>query len=71
MSTVPAHFQLYKDNKNEWRWRLHSAGNSKIIADSGEGYSSRAACIAGIRLVSSIAPTPYIFDVAANEYVDK
>lgn len=66
---VPAHFQLYKDSAGEWRWRLRSAGNSKTIADCGEGYTTRAACLAGLRLVAGIAATTYIFDVAANKYV--
>lgn len=34
-------FEIYKDQANEWRWRLR-AHNGKIIADSGEGYSSKA-----------------------------
>lgn len=68
---VPAHFQIYKDKAGEWRWRLRSAGNSETIADSGEGYASRAACFAGLRLVSGIAATTYVFDVAANQYVTK
>ena len=71
MNQVPAHFQLYKDAKGEWRWRLMSAGNGKTIADSGEGYSTRTNCIAGIRLVSAVAPTPHIWDIAAKQYVDK
>jgi uncharacterized protein YegP (UPF0339 family) len=35
-----ADFELYEDNGGKWRWRLrHDNGN--IIADSGEGYSSK------------------------------
>lgn len=68
---VPAHFQVYKDDAGEWRWRLRSAGNSKTIADSGEGYKARADCFAGLRLVAGVASTPYIFDIAAKEYVTK
>lgn len=33
-------FYLYKDNKQEWRWRLKS-NNGNIIADSGEGYKNK------------------------------
>jgi uncharacterized protein len=36
-------FQIYEDNAMEWRWRL-KASNGRIIADSGEGYSSEQAC---------------------------
>jgi len=36
----PAGFEVYRDNANEWRWRLvHRNGN--ILADGGEGYSRR------------------------------
>lgn len=39
--TSQATFELYEDRGGEWRWRLrHRNGN--IIADSGEGYSSRS-----------------------------
>lgn len=32
-------FELYKDARGEYRWRL-KAGNGRIVADSGEGYAS-------------------------------
>ena len=32
-------FQVYKDTKGEWRWRFEY--NSKIMADSGEGYAKK------------------------------
>lgn len=33
-------FELYKDEADEWRWRLrHTNGN--IMADSGEGYTRK------------------------------
>lgn len=37
-------FHIFKDRKNEWRWRL-VASNGRTIADSGEGYKRQAACI--------------------------
>lgn len=36
-------FTLYQGARREYRWRL-SAGNGRVIADSGEGYSRRANC---------------------------
>ena len=30
-------FEIYKDKKIQWRWRL-VAKNGKIVADGGEGY---------------------------------
>ena len=51
-------FHIYKDDKGEWRWRL-KAINGKILADSGEGYSTKQACKDGIDLVkSTTANTP-------------
>ncbi len=43
-------FQLYRDGKQEYRWRLR-ARNAKIIADSGEGYEQKASCEHGIALL--------------------
>ena len=34
-------FQTYRDQGNQYRWRL-KAPRGQIIADSGEGYSSRS-----------------------------
>jgi uncharacterized protein YegP (UPF0339 family) len=37
-------FQIYRGHGTQpWRWRL-LAKNSKIIADSGEGYKTRRGC---------------------------
>jgi uncharacterized protein YegP (UPF0339 family) len=36
---------------NKWRWRFESSGNYKIIADSGEGYESKAGCENGIKVL--------------------
>lgn len=69
MSNVPAHFQIFQEPNGDWRWRLRSANNGKIIADSGEGYKKRPDCVHGIRLVSQVAPTPYIWDIAKKEWV--
>lgn len=51
-------FHIYKDDKGEWRWRLKAA-NGKILADSGEGYSTKQSCTEAIDLVKSTnASTP-------------
>jgi len=36
-------FELYRDKKGEWRWRLR-ARNGRIIADSGQGYRHKGDC---------------------------
>ena len=47
-------YHVYKDANNEWRWRLKAA-NGNILADSGEGYSAKADCLAGITAVKGSA----------------
>ncbi|KNY20485.1 DUF1508 domain-containing protein [Methylobacterium sp. ARG-1] len=47
-------FELYRDAKGEWRWRLR-AQNGAVIADSGEGYLRREDCEHGIALVRQSA----------------
>lgn len=47
-------FEVYKDKKHEWRWRLR-ANNRKIIADSGESYVNKKDCLDGIELVKGSA----------------
>jgi uncharacterized protein YegP (UPF0339 family) len=42
-------FEVYQDKKGEWRWKFR-ASNSKIIADSGEGYKDKKDCLHGIDL---------------------
>lgn len=39
-------FEIYKDTRNEWRFRM-IAGNGEIVATS-EGYSTKAAAVNGI-----------------------
>jgi len=45
-------FEVYQDAKGEFRWRLQDT-NNKIIADSGEGYTTKAGCLAGIEDVKA------------------
>jgi uncharacterized protein YegP (UPF0339 family) len=61
VSIVAATFELYKDKAGEYRWRLrHENGN--IIADSGEGYSTKANAENGIQSVKENAPGAPIED---------
>ena len=50
-------YQLYKDSRQEYRWRL-KADNGKIIADSGEGYKAKSDAQHGIDLVKSSKSAP-------------
>jgi uncharacterized protein YegP (UPF0339 family) len=40
-SNAPYVFDVYKDTRGEWRWRLW-AKNGKIVADSAESYRNKA-----------------------------
>jgi len=40
--------EIYKDSKNEWRWRK-IAPNGKIVGASSEGYKNKADCIANAK----------------------
>lgn len=55
-----AKFEIYKDKKGEFRWRLR-ADNNQVIA-SGEGYSSKAGCKNGINSVKKNAPKAEVLD---------
>ncbi|TGL63904.1 DUF1508 domain-containing protein [Leptospira ognonensis] len=50
---MAAKFEVYKDKAGEFRFRL-KAGNGEVIA-TGEGYSSKQACLNGINSVKSSA----------------
>jgi uncharacterized protein YegP (UPF0339 family) len=50
-----ATFEVFRDNADEWRWRL-VASNGNIIADSGEGYQSKQGVERGIESVKRSAP---------------
>lgn len=43
-------FELYKDSRGAFRWRLKS-GNGRVVATSSEGYATRANCRSSIDLV--------------------
>jgi uncharacterized protein len=56
-------FEVYKDKGGQYRWRL-VAPNGKSIADSGEGYSSKQACLDGIASVQKNAAGAQVAEVA-------
>lgn len=44
--TEQTRFEVYEDDKGEWRWRL-KAGNHEIVASS-EGYTEKAGAIRAV-----------------------
>lgn len=43
-------FELYKDAKGQYRWRLKSA-NGQVLATGGQGYQAKADCKHSIQVV--------------------
>jgi len=57
-----ATFEIFQDDAGEYRWRLvHDNGN--IIADGGQGYSSRQKCKQGLESVQTNVPGAPVEDV--------
>jgi uncharacterized protein len=61
---MAAKFELYKDAKGEFRWRL-VASNGQTIATGGEGYKAKDSAKAGIESVKKNAPEAVIEDKTA------
>lgn len=51
-----AKFEIFRDDRGEYRWRLRSA-NNQVIATAGEGYRYEQHCRDGIAAVQKDAPT--------------
>ncbi len=58
---MAAKFEIYKDKKGEFRFRL-KAGNGEIIA-VGEGYTSKSGCKNGIESIKKNAPEAEIVEI--------
>ncbi|HQO03888.1 MAG TPA: YegP family protein [Spirochaetota bacterium] len=57
---MAAKFEVYKDGKGEYRFRLKAA-NGEIIA-VGEGYKTKQGCINGIESIKKNAPEAEIVE---------
>ena len=58
-------FEMYKDAKGEFRWRL-KATNGQIIATGGQGYSAKADCKHAIEAIQKHAAAATIEDMTAK-----
>ena len=56
---MAAKFELYKDEKGEFRWKL-VVSNGQTIATGGEGYKSKERAISFIKSVKRNAPAAEI-----------
>ena len=61
---MPAKFELYKDKKGEFRWRL-IAPNGQVIANAGEGYKSKESAKNGIDSVKKNTPKAAVEEKSA------
>ena len=60
-----ATFEVYQDRADEWRWRLvHDNGN--VIADSGQGYTTRQSALDGIESVKRNAPEATVIETSTT-----
>jgi uncharacterized protein YegP (UPF0339 family) len=58
---MAAKFQIYKDKIGEFRWRLTHT-NGHIIANSGEGYTTKVNAMGGVKSVKQNVPDSIIED---------
>ncbi len=56
-------FEVYQDKKGQYRFRL-KAGNGQVIA-TGEGYTTKKACLNGIESIRKNAPDAKLHDQTA------
>lgn len=60
---MAAKFEIYKGKIGDFRWRLiHD--NGQIIANSGEGYTTKVNAINGLNSVKENAPKAVVEDKA-------
>ena len=62
---MPAKFEVYKDKKGEFRFRLR-ATNGETIA-TGEGYPAKTGAMKGIKSIQKNAPEAAIVDLTVVE----
>ncbi|WP_121822665.1 HVO_2922 family protein [Halostella salina] len=64
----PTAFEIYRDNADEWRWRLRHR-NGRILADGGEGYASRSNAVDAVdRVRERVDADPEVYEDAAGKY---
>ena len=66
---MPAKFEVYKDKKGEFRFRL-KASNGEPIAQ-GESYPTKAAVLKGIKSIQKSAPEAPIVDLTVEKEAEK
>jgi len=57
-----AHFEVFKDASGQFRWRLRAPNGEPIAAS--EAYTTKEACLDGIKSVQKNAPQAKVKDTA-------
>jgi len=65
-----ATFEVYEDAAGAWRWRLvHDNGN--VIAEGGQGYTTKRRALTGIESVKENAPDARVEEHRVEEIGDR
>lgn len=59
-----ATFEVYRDSRGDWRWRLRN--DTGYIAVSGDLYASRDGALAGVEQVRTEVPLARVVDLAGE-----
>ena len=62
---MPGKFELYKDKKGEFRYRLKAANGQIVLV--GEGYKAKASLVKGVESVRKNAATDKRFEQKASK----
>ncbi len=63
---MAAKFEIYKGKIGDFRWRLTHT-NGRVIANSGEGYTTKVNAIHGLNSVKENAPSATVEDRTVQE----
>jgi uncharacterized protein YegP (UPF0339 family) len=63
---MAAKFEIYKGKIGDFHWRLTHT-NGRVIAKSGEGYTTKVNAIHGLNSVKENAPDATVEDRSARE----
>ena len=63
---MAAKFEIYKGKIGDFHWRLIHT-NGRVIAKSGEGYTTKVNAINGLNSVKANAPNATVEDRTAQE----
>ena len=61
---------VYPDKSGQWRWQMMSA-NSRIIADSGEGYVTEYNAMRAAFRLLELAPNTPVFNAEGVPYTNQ